>query len=172
MTGKINKIIPVGLSVKKELIIGMIALVFSVCRSLSYFYSYYNFYNSMFEFIGDKKVLLPGRDMMDFHVVTENCFDGFLISAFIFLVAIIFHYGYHHKDSKSIYTMKRLPQKCELHIRCITLPAIGIALCIILSFLLLLLFYYHYVTVTPPECLLPDQWRNFWINLIYGGNTL
>lgn len=173
MTDKIKKIIPVGINPQTEKFILIASFALSVCRALLFYLNYLNSYNYLFEFRDGQRILNEAKRMPYFCTLTEGCFDGFVISLFIFIFMIFIHYGYHYKDSKSIYTMKRLPQKSELHIRCLTVPLISIILCITLSFILILLFYHHYMTMTPPECLHPEnQWTMFWVNMIYGGDAL
>lgn len=173
MTDKIKRIIPVGISPKTEKLIIIVSFLLSIFRALVFYLNYQNSYNYLFEFRDGQRILNETKMMPDFCTITVGCFNGFVISLFIFVFMIIIHYGYHYKDSKSIYTMKRLPQKYELHIRCLSLPFISIILCITLFFILLLLFYHHYMTMTPPECLHPEnQWKMFWVNMIYGGDAL
>ena len=173
MTDKIKRFIPVGINPKAEKLLVIVSFIVSVLRALYFYINFNSAYSYLFEFRNGQHILNKTKVMRYFCTLTPGCFDGFIISVFIFAFMIFVHYGYHYKDSKSVYTMKRLPQKNELHIRCLTLPLICIAVCIILSFLLLLLFYHHYMTVTPPECMPPDnQWKMFWVNLIYGGDAL
>ncbi|MBE6774651.1 MAG: hypothetical protein E7543_00495 [Ruminococcaceae bacterium] len=170
MTDKIRKIIPVGYKPEKELWISASVISIAVVRALLYFLSYYTAYNNLFHDYGGKKILLEGAAMPDFcSIIADGTFDVFKIAIFIFLAMIGMNYSYHYRDSKSIYTMKRLPDKYELHVRCIALPAIAITTCIFLSFILLMLFYAHYMTVTPDGLILPAQWEKLWDYLVYGG---
>ena len=73
-----------------------------------------------------------------------------------------YHYAYHRQGSKSIYLMRRLPSKLELHRRCLTLPIAGILIALLTAFLLLLIYYAVYMNVTPAECLMPGQWQKLW----------
>ncbi len=171
MKNKIKKIIPVGIKPETEIWIFSsslfaLGIIYSVISYAS-FYSYW--YNNLFNFQGGKRVLISGRMMPDFHEIIDGCFNGFVIAIFIFIFLIVYHYGYHYKDSKSIYTMKRLPNKSELHIRCLAVPVIGIILCLVFALCLILIFYYYYMAKTPTECLFPDQWERLWTNIIYGG---
>jgi len=75
---------------------------------------------------------------------------------------VIVHYQYHHRVSKSIYTMKRLPNRWELHRRCWSLPLCCFAAVLLTGFLLLLVYYAVYLLVTPAENLAPDQWKKLW----------
>ncbi|MBQ3136196.1 MAG: hypothetical protein IJB74_01805 [Clostridia bacterium] len=171
MTDKIKKIIPVGYKPEKELWIYCSVILMAILRSLFYFISYYSAYNNMFHDYGDKMVLIENITMVDFcNIIADGTFDVFKVAIFIFLAMIGVNYGYHYRDSKSIYTMRRLPNKYELHIRCIALPLTAIIISIILSFALLMVFYCHYMTVTPDELLLPAQWEKLWDYIIYGGN--
>lgn len=171
MTDKIRKFIPIGYKPEKELWVYGSVIMMAVTRSLLYFLSYYSAYNAMFQYYGDKKVLIENITMDNFcDIIADGTFDVFKIAVFIFLAMIGVNYGYHYRDSKSIYTMRRLPNKYELHIRCIAFPAAAILLSIVISFSLLMIFYIHYMTVTPDELILPAQWEKLWNYIIYGGN--
>ncbi len=172
MTDKSRKIIPVGFKKESEIWIFSSALAVGICRALLFFQVYYIEYNRLFEIEFDKKTLIPNAKMTDFYLIIDGVFDGFIIAAFIFIFLACYHYIYHGRDSKSIYTMKRLPNKYELHIRCLTVPLIGIVLCAVLSAALLVLFYHYYMSNTPAECLFPDQWERLWTEILYGGKAL
>ena len=169
MTDKIKKIIPVGIKAETEIWIFFSALAVGICRALLFFQAYFREYNRLFNIEYGKRVLIKGRMMLDFYEILEGTFNGFVIAIFGFICLIIFHYGYHYKDSKSIYTMKRLPNKYELHIRCFTFPVIGIITSIVISAILLVLFYLYYITKTPDECLIPDQWERLFTAILNGG---
>lgn len=169
MTNKIRKIIPVGIKVETEIWIFFSALAVGICRALLFFQAYIREYNRLFDIEYGKRVLIKSRMMRDFFEILDGTFDGFIIAIFAFICLIMFHYGYHYKDSRSIYTMKRLPNKFELHIRCFTVPVIGITVSIVISALLLVLFYLYYISKTPAECLLPDQWERLLTAILNGG---
>lgn len=169
MTDKIKKIIPVGIKSETEIWLFLSAIAVGIIRASLFFMTYMREYNSLFAFEGGKKLLINSKFMPDFHIIVNGSFNGFLIAIFLFLFLIIYHYSYHYKDSKSIYTMKRLPNKSELHIRCLTVPIIGITMSLIISVCLLLLFFHYYMTKTPSESLFPDQWERLWTAILYGG---
>ena len=170
MTHKIKKFIPVGIKPETELWIYGSGIALSVLSSLFYFVTYYGSYNAMFNYYGNKKVLIEGASMPDFwSLIDGGVFDVFKIWIFAFLAMIAVHYGYHYRESKSIYTMRRLPNKYELHIRCTALPLSATAVSLILSFILLIIYYVHYMTVTPDELLLPSQWEKLMDYIIHGG---
>ena len=95
---------------------------------------------------GQERILRPGAVMEDFCVLMD----------------FVSHYQYHSQGSKSIYLMKRLPDRMELHRRCLTLPIAGLVICGLTAFLTIALCYGIYLYFTPKECLSPHQWEMFW----------
>lgn len=163
---KVQKYLPVGIMAKTELTGIAAGIIIAVLRSLFFFDTYYDCYGDLYEYFGDKSILITTRKMQDFHVVVKDCFDWFLIVIFMFIALAVFHYVYHYKDSKSIYTMKRLTQKTELYRRCFTLPLVSIGICIITVGVLFVIYYKFYMAFTPPECLTDGQLEKFIANII------
>ena len=100
--------------------------------------------------------------MPDFVEILGKGLLGFLIVSTLMIAAAVMHYLYHFHESKSIYTMWRLPNRWELHRRCLTLPAVGLAISAVAAMLFLLLFYAVYMNITPDVCLTPGQWQKIW----------
>lgn len=109
-----------------------------------------------------KRVLWEGAVMPDFAEILGDALSGFALLALVCLGAAAWHYLFHYQGSKSVYTMRRLPRRWELHRRCLTLPAVGLALCAALALAVLLLYYAVYLTATPAQCLTPGQWQKLW----------
>ena len=86
-----------------------------------------------------------GHSMADFYKVLGNALFWFPIVILIMLAAIIMHYAHHHSGSKSIYTMRRLPDRWELHRRCIAAPAVSVLISIGVAALLFFIFYGVYM---------------------------
>ena len=103
---------------------------------------------------GKNRVLIPGAIMPDFVEIFGRSHWGFLVVIIAALAFIGGHYAYHYQESKSIYTMRRLPSRWELHRRCLTLPLLAVVAYLILAFLILLIFYAVYMNMTPDVCLL------------------
>ena len=100
--------------------------------------------------------------MPDFTEILDRSLWGFLVAIIAALALIGVHYACHYQDSKSIYTMRRLPNRWELHRRCLTLPLLAAAVYLILAFVILLIFYAVYMNLTPDVCLTPGQWQKIW----------
>lgn len=162
---KIQKYLPVGIAAKTELTGIGAGIIIALLRSLFFFDSYFDLYSELYEYFGDRRVLITERKIADFYIIAEGCFDWFLIVIFMLVALTAFHYAYHYKDSKSIYTMKRLTKKNELYIRCLTVPLISIVICIITVGILLLVYYKFYMAYTPPECLTDEQWEKLIANI-------
>lgn len=69
------------------------------------------------------------------------------------------HYVYHWQGSRSIYLMRRLPSRWELHRRCLTLPALGVAFFLILGAAEMFIMYGVYLLAAPEGTVAPDQFE-------------
>ena len=154
---------PVGMELKQEktvFIVGMImssvfsfwvfGIVFSDCLEKLYWKN------------GAQRTVIPGAMMTNFTEIIGEAFFGFKVVAALMIATAVIHYLYHFQESKSIYTMRRLPSVWELHRRCLTLPICGIVISMVTAFLILLICYGFYVGLTPKECMLPGQWQKIW----------
>ena len=68
---------------------------------------------------------------------------------------LVFHYLYHYQGSRSIYLMRRLPDRWELLRRCIALPLCGALAALLTGLLITLLWAGIYLLATPRELLSP-----------------
>ena len=85
-----------------------------------------------------------------------------VVAVVLVLGFIVYHYLYYRQGSKSIYLMKRLPSKHELHKRAIALPMLAILGCLVAALIVMLLYFAIYMLATPKQCLLPNQWQKLW----------
>ena len=111
---------------------------------------------------GAERTVIPGAMMTNFVELFGESVLGFKIVAALMIAAAVIHYAYHTLESKSIYTMRRLPSVWELHRRCLTLPICGVIISMVTAFVILLICYGFYVGLTPEECVLPGQWQKIW----------
>ncbi len=109
-----------------------------------------------------EKFLWENAVMTDFDQVLSWSLAGFLLTAVVCLFYIGVRWNYLHKESKSIYLMRRLPQKGELFRRCAAVPLYRSAVCLVCAFAVLLLCFVIYIGATPAQCLAPDQWAKIW----------
>lgn len=83
------------------------------------------------------------------------CFPFVLLAMGMVLLAVWNYLGFYRK-SKSIYLMRRLPDRWEVPRRCLTLPLLTVLAGVLLSLLLALLFLPLYLTLPPQEAIPPD----------------
>lgn len=98
----------------------------------------------------------------DFVDVLGSSLIFFPLFALGSLFFIVYHYSYHFRGSKSIYLMRRLPDRWELHRRCLTLPIAMAVFFLLLGFIMLLLFFWAYFAAVPAQYIQPDQWAKIW----------
>lgn len=101
--------------------------------------------------------LIPSRFMTDFSELSRGMQFGFIL-LIIYSVSMIYaHYRYHYKGSKSIYTMKRINDPMELHIRCLIVPLIVIISSILLAGLMIYINYEIYHMLVPKTAINGEQ---------------
>ena len=153
---------PPGFDVKKEihLFAGLHAGAVTFFL-MTFLVRFQDAYQKLFWIHGNTKVLNPDRTMAEFTELTEYSFAGFAIAALCMLGYIFIHYRYHWQDSMSIYLMKRLPDKMELHRRCLTLPLMASAATLLMAAALAAASFAVYMLATPESALPADQLNFF-----------
>lgn len=98
-----------------------------------------------------------GEMMEDFYLVLGNALFVFPIAMVCMLALAVMHYAYHYSGSRSIYLMRRLPNRWELHRRCLTLPVLGAVGFTVLGIALLFAFFGIYMLIVPDKYINPGQ---------------
>ena len=83
---------------------------------------------------------------------------GFQILAVFLVLAAAGNYLSHYLETRSIYLMRRLPDRWDLWRRCLALPAAGLAGCAVLALALLGLCFAVYRLYTPWELTAGGAW--------------
>ncbi|MBC5733418.1 hypothetical protein NE547_05880 [Flavonifractor sp. DFI.6.63] len=107
---------------------------------------------------GRVRVLIPGAVMAPFPTFLSGVFTGFWALALCMPALAVFHYAWHFQGSRSIYRMRRLPQRWELWRRCLAGPLAGALGCLLAAGLTLLLCLLCYWFQTPAACRAADLW--------------
>lgn len=157
---------PLGINLGREGRFYVGGMVCAFAYSLSFLTRYGSAHSRLYTWIENKRTIRPGTVMEDFYQLLGSALTGFVIVAMCALVIIIYHYVYHRQGSKSIYLMKRLPNRFELHRRCLTLPILAALISLLAAGVLLLSYYGIYMACTPEECLSPGQWQKLWSVLL------
>ncbi len=159
---ELSRLAPPGLALRPELRLFGAGLALAAAGSCSFLLRYGSSRNALYYAAGAKRQLIQGAMMPDFVQLLGRALWGFGALALLCAALAVWHYAYHHVGSKSVYTMRRLPQRWERHRRCLTLPAIGLALSLLCALSLLLIYYAIYMLATPQACLRPGQWQKIW----------
>ena len=158
----LEKYAPPGVNIKQQTDFFMAGNIISAIISLYFFVEYFNQYQNLFGFNGIKRELIKGATMPDFPLILDKFLIGFLITGACMLLFVIYYYLYYYQGgSKSIYLMKRLPHKIEIHKRAWTLPIVLCILSLLIAFIIAFCYFVFYLAVTPEECLKPEQWQKF-----------
>jgi len=116
-------------------------------------------YGDLFEYAREYggRVLREGALLPGFWYLIQTTEKSFwYLTAFI-LSAVVGNYSCYYKGSKSIYVMKRLPNRLEIHRRAWTLPGVAILVNLLVMFLVVLLCLAVYFLCSVPACI-PEQW--------------
>ena len=134
---KINweKHTPPGFEYETELSIFFAALIISVLWSLSFFTRFSNVATYISEW----------RGIPYFYELLGNAFFCFPIAIALMLSSIAMNYAHYHSGSKSIYLMRRLPNKWELHRRCIEIPLASAAITLLTAIIIFFIYYLIYM---------------------------
>ena len=83
---------------------------------------------------------------------------GLFVPYFLFLaIMAAFHYAYYHRETKSIYLMRRLPRRSVLVASCVRAPLLGMAVGAAAEAVLGVIYYGIYLLVMPGVCA-PGFW--------------
>ena len=127
---------------------GMIAFIYSLC-------AFAGELGKQLRWLGKN----PGDRMMPYFAeILGSSLWGFVILAVIALLLIPVHAGYWYQGSRSIYLMRRLPQKGELLRRTAGLPVLIAAAALAAALALLLVYFAIYCLVTPDANQPDGQW--------------
>lgn len=149
----LEKYAPLGIDVRKQAGWWLAGGVFATLHSMLFVLRYIGSRADLYRLKAGKRVLIEGAVITDFETLTEGVFLSFYFVSIVTLLVIIYHYFYHYQGSKMMYLMKRLPEKCELHRRCITLPVTGAVLLMTWMFIVRMLYFSIYILCTPSQCL-------------------
>jgi len=108
-----------------------------------------------------EKRIAEGATLPSFSGMMESIMVPFVYLMVIILLLMILHYLYFYHESKSIYLMKRLPKRRELHRRSLALPLMLIGTCVVTVMLLTMIYFGLYHLFVPARCIAPGQLERF-----------
>ena len=144
---------PLGIPLETEVKCYIAILIVSTIGSMQVLLRYLEARRALYEYVNQKWVLIEGAKIVPFEALTINCFTVFIVVWIYMAAIVVYHYFYHYQGSKMMYLMKRLPNRFELHKRCLVLPVAGVLFAIGYRYFLELLYYAIYIIFTPSQCL-------------------
>lgn len=164
MINALKKLSPPGINLTSELQGYFIGVASAFLYSLTFFIRFISTLDNLYGYTHDRtRVLLDDAVMPYYAELLENSLNGFIFLAICSLVVILYHYFYFSQNgSRTLYTMKRLPDRTLLAKYCLTLPIIMAVTALVIAFILLLLYFGIYMLLTPNECIRAGQWARIW----------
>lgn len=159
---KPSRFLPLTISrrqVMQGLGIGVLACILCNCYFL---YSYGQANRALYYISPGQRILRPDATMPPFSSLLGISLYGCLAAALAMIPVVWAFWNSHTMGSKSIYTMRRLPNRWELHRRCITIPALAAVGFLLLAVALWGIDFAIYWNYTPPSCLPPSMWEALW----------
>ena len=155
---------PPGAELKSEWVVYLFGNITAFAVSLMFFASYASARSELYNYdrVQKKYILNEAATMQGFSDILGGYLLGFVLIGVIMLSFIIFRYSYYRQGSKSIYLMKRLPERNEIHKRAIPLPVIASLSCLIYAFILRFFYFAVYMIATPNKCLPAGAWVELW----------
>lgn len=150
---RIESYVPPGIYPVQEIRYWLVLLIVATLWCVPYVFRYLEQRDALYVIRAGRKVLMEGVVIVPFEELTGQLFDVFYLLILYCAIVTAYHYYYHYQGSRMMYLMRRLPNKWEVHIRCLFLPLAGSVLAVLYAVLLKLLFFAIYIFCTPSQCL-------------------
>lgn len=155
---------PPGLDLKPEIRTFLTGNIASAMLSMfSFFRKYLSARDELFKYYTDgSKELIQGAVIAPFGTFITGVPLYFSIAVIFMLAFIIYHYLYYRQGSMSVYLMKRLPRRFELHKRAISLPLMMSLATVAVSLAMIFIYFVIYFIATPKVCLPYEAFQKIW----------
>lgn len=161
----VQDFLPMGEEAKPLFRLYIIFLGVLFLLSLQFFYHFWHFQVEQAWILEQEGLLIQTEY---FGQLLKHCFHG-LHYFYIWCFGLgIHHYYSHTRGSKSIYLMKRLPNRWEFVVRIWTFPVVFALVTGILTFTLLFLYYHYYLHFSVPDTI-PESQLEIFIDLWFQG---
>lgn len=155
---KLSDLSPAGWDYRLELIwctVGLVGIAF--ISFISFAASYYNAYENLFIYRDPSSLaesqIMNGAMMPPFSHLIRFSTAGFILLFAAMIILAFNHYLYHQQGSKSLYLMRRLPDRWELFRRCTGIPILVSVIGLAVMGVMTGLYYFYYIVHTPAQCL-------------------
>lgn len=149
---------PPGFPVDTERSLFWAALGLAQLWSLGFMVRFYNARESCYLWQGGKRSLLPDAVMPRFFELVGSAPEGFVLAALCMAALILWHIHYYYQGSRSIYLMRRLPQRGLLESSILLAPLCRAAVILLAGAATLLVYALIYRFCCPPLCMPLRPW--------------
>jgi len=146
-----SKYIPPGIDYEREKLFFLAGMTASLFYSVFYIDCYWDAYQSLWEW--HDNTLRRGAVIDPFWELVDNYPIGYLMVALSMFAVAAGHYAHYWQGSKSIYLVRRLPDRGYLRRTCWTIPLLWMGISLLTGAITLLVYFAIYVGFTPWECL-------------------
>lgn len=169
MKADLNRLVPLGLDGRREFVTVLcVPAAAFIAAALCCAAVYLSAYDDMFISLNGVRLPAPDAVFPSCAAMAVRSLPFFGAAALFMLYKLARYVSCHYQGGRSIYTMRRLPQRSELPVRCLCLPLGGCAACALLSLAFSCLFCAVYFAVTPADWARPGHWGPV-LRLILGG---
>ena len=159
----INRSTPPGYNVKWEKRFLTACVILSLTISFGFFGKLIYEINKLYYFDGGKRYLRDNAVCANFSDIAGVFFLGFTVTAITSLSFILLRRLYLNQNSKSIYTVKRLPQRLPVFKLTFPVPVSYFLSILFIKYVFILLYFFIYLIAVPkaafPKSLLDGIWR-------------
>ena len=151
---KWQKQIPPGADAQKEMLCFFGGMLLAFLFSTAFFIRYLASYRKLFHTVNQVRVMKGNAVMTSFSALTEGVYWGFGVLILCQVALVLYHVAcFHTGNSKSMYLMRRLPDRWAFLRYVLTVPIITVSVSILGASLLHLLYALFYYVCTPNVCL-------------------
>lgn len=151
---KLEKCYPPGYAYRWELAVTTGLILAAVCFSLRFLARLDNAVSGLYYYDSTAALqLVPNVTMEPFHRLVRGSWQFFWLPALSQGAMAVSHYCYYYRDTRSIYLMRRLPQKKPLPRSCLAAPLLCLGLTTLVMAVLCLFYLGCYFLAVPPQCL-------------------
>lgn len=153
--GKIEKYYPPGYEYQWELAVTAGLTLIAVCISMYFFIRLGKAFIglSYYDPVSAARLLRPDAAIEPFHIITGGIWQIFWLPALSQGAIAVSHYCYYYRDTRSIYLMRRLPERGLLIRSCLVAPLLCLGMLVLVMAVLWLLYLGCYFLAVPAQCL-------------------
>ncbi len=150
----LEKCYPPGYAYRGEMGIAGILWGMAVGSGAVYFLqALYSAIEKLYHYVDYRRVLREGVRVVPFTELVEGYWALFVPVLVFLLVMPLYHYAYYCRESKSIYVMRRLPQRGVTLKSCVRGPVLCAGLVLTSAVIFYFLYYGIYCLSVPGEAM-------------------